>query len=98
MGATRIATQFFAHKRSEPKGFLLFLTWYSFNTDMVFRLPDSAIDLIDEACASATLARSTNSEEVWKLQRKRVVLEMDLRSLMACGTSYSFLRDHLPFT
>ncbi|KAF9234370.1 P-loop containing nucleoside triphosphate hydrolase protein [Melanogaster broomeanus] len=41
VGATRIATQFFAHKR----------------------LPDSAIDLIDETCASATLARSTNSEE-----------------------------------
>ncbi|KIJ11483.1 hypothetical protein PAXINDRAFT_171734 [Paxillus involutus ATCC 200175] len=60
VGATRIATQFFAHKR----------------------LPDSAIDLIDETCAAATLARSTNSEEAWKLQRKRVVLEMDIRSLM----------------
>ncbi|KIK94228.1 hypothetical protein PAXRUDRAFT_828188 [Paxillus rubicundulus Ve08.2h10] len=60
VGATRIAAQFFAHKR----------------------LPDSAIDLIDETCASATLARSANSEEAWKLQRKRVVLEMDIRSLM----------------
>ncbi|KAG2113984.1 P-loop containing nucleoside triphosphate hydrolase protein [Suillus cothurnatus] len=45
------------------------------------RLPDSAIDLIDETCAQATLGRSTSSETVWKLQRSRVVLEMDIRSL-----------------
>lgn len=45
------------------------------------RLPDSAIDLIDETCAQATLARSANSETVWKLQRNRIVLEMDIRSL-----------------
>lgn len=45
------------------------------------RLPDSAIDLIDETCAQASLARSANSETVWKLQRSRVVLEMDIRSL-----------------
>ncbi|KAG1745795.1 P-loop containing nucleoside triphosphate hydrolase protein [Suillus occidentalis] len=45
------------------------------------RLPDSAIDLIDETCAQANLARSANSETVWKLQRSRVVLEMDIRSL-----------------
>lgn len=45
------------------------------------RLPDSAIDLIDEACAQANIARSTNSETVWRLQRSRVVLNMDIRSL-----------------
>ncbi|KAG1840025.1 P-loop containing nucleoside triphosphate hydrolase protein [Suillus tomentosus] len=45
------------------------------------RLPDSAIDLIDETCAQANLARSTNSETVWRLQRSRVVLQMDIRSL-----------------
>ncbi|KAG2337364.1 P-loop containing nucleoside triphosphate hydrolase protein [Suillus weaverae] len=45
------------------------------------RLPDSAMDLIDETCAQAALARSTNSEKAWKLQRKRVVLEMNIRSL-----------------
>ncbi|KAG1896789.1 P-loop containing nucleoside triphosphate hydrolase protein [Suillus fuscotomentosus] len=45
------------------------------------RLPDSAIDLIDETCAQANLARSTNSETVWRLQRSRVVLKMDMRSL-----------------
>ncbi|KAG2366143.1 hypothetical protein BDR07DRAFT_1480578 [Suillus spraguei] len=45
------------------------------------RLPDSAIDLINETCAQATLARSANSETVWKLQRSRVVLEMDICSL-----------------
>ncbi|KAG1828014.1 P-loop containing nucleoside triphosphate hydrolase protein [Suillus variegatus] len=45
------------------------------------RLPDSAIDLVDETCAQANLARSANSETVWRLQRSRVVLQMDIRSL-----------------
>ncbi|KAG1772216.1 P-loop containing nucleoside triphosphate hydrolase protein, partial [Suillus placidus] len=45
------------------------------------RLPDSAIDLIDETCTQTNLARSANSETVWKLQRNRVVLEMDICSL-----------------
>ncbi|KAG1769139.1 P-loop containing nucleoside triphosphate hydrolase protein [Suillus placidus] len=53
----------------------------SVNPLQMKRLPDSAIDLIDETCAQAALARSTDSETVWKLQRRRVVLEMDIRSL-----------------
>ncbi|KAG1792322.1 P-loop containing nucleoside triphosphate hydrolase protein [Suillus plorans] len=53
----------------------------SANPLQIKRLPDSAIDLIDETCAQANLARSTNSETVWRLQRSRVVLQMDIRSL-----------------
>ncbi|KAG9317885.1 P-loop containing nucleoside triphosphate hydrolase protein [Chiua virens] len=45
------------------------------------RLPDAALDLIDEACVSLSLSRFRSSEEVWKLQQKRVVMEIEIRSL-----------------
>ncbi|KAF8551523.1 P-loop containing nucleoside triphosphate hydrolase protein [Imleria badia] len=45
------------------------------------KLPDAALDLIDEACVSVSLSRFRSSEETWKLQRRRVVMEMEIRSL-----------------
>ncbi|KAF8549023.1 P-loop containing nucleoside triphosphate hydrolase protein [Imleria badia] len=45
------------------------------------RLPDAALDLIDEACVSVSLARFRSSEEIWKHQRRRVVMEIEIRSL-----------------
>lgn len=45
------------------------------------RLPDAALDLIDEACASASLDRMHDSEVLRKLQRERIVREMEIRAL-----------------
>jgi ATP-dependent Clp protease ATP-binding subunit ClpA len=45
------------------------------------RLPDSAIDLVDEACASVRLARETSPEEVDKLERRKLELEVEIHAL-----------------
>ena len=45
------------------------------------RLPDSAIDLVDEACASARVARETAPEEIDQLERKRLELEVEIHAL-----------------
>ena len=45
------------------------------------RLPDSAIDLVDEACASARVARETSPEEIDKLERQRLELEVEIHAL-----------------
>ncbi|KAI0257132.1 P-loop containing nucleoside triphosphate hydrolase protein [Lactifluus subvellereus] len=39
------------------------------------RLPDSAIDLVDEACASVRVTRETAPESIDKLQRRRLELQ-----------------------
>ncbi|KAK0506223.1 P-loop containing nucleoside triphosphate hydrolase protein [Armillaria luteobubalina] len=39
------------------------------------RLPDSAIDLVDEACASVRVTRETEPEEIDKLQRRLLELQ-----------------------
>jgi ATP-dependent Clp protease ATP-binding subunit ClpB len=88
VAATNIASRFFAHKRL---GHCLRRRFMPDLFNHTSRLPDSAIDLIDETCAQANLARSANSETVWKLQRSRVVLEMDIRSLQVCRILYTFL-------
>ncbi|KAF9231706.1 P-loop containing nucleoside triphosphate hydrolase protein [Melanogaster broomeanus] len=45
------------------------------------RLPDSAIDLVDEACASARVTRETAPEAIDKLQRRRLELEVEIHAL-----------------
>lgn len=45
------------------------------------RLPDSAIDLVDEACASVRVTRETEPEEIDKLQRKKLELEVEIHAL-----------------
>jgi ATP-dependent Clp protease ATP-binding subunit ClpB len=45
------------------------------------RLPDSAIDLVDEACASVRVARETAPEEIDKFERKRLELEVEIHAL-----------------
>jgi ATP-dependent Clp protease ATP-binding subunit ClpA len=45
------------------------------------RLPDSAIDLLDEACASIKVARETTPEDVEKLARRKFELEVEIRAL-----------------
>jgi len=45
------------------------------------RLPDSAIDLIDEACASVRVTRETDPEEIDKLQRRKLELEVEIHAL-----------------
>ena len=45
------------------------------------RLPDSAIDLVDEACASARVTRETAPEEVDRLERKKLELEVEIHAL-----------------
>jgi ATP-dependent Clp protease ATP-binding subunit ClpA len=94
VAATNIAAQFFAHKRSGHRLRCRFMPALSNYRVCTSRLPDSAIDLIDETCAQANLARSANSETVWKLQRSRVVLEMDIRSLQVCRVLYTFWDAH----
>ncbi|RDX55837.1 hypothetical protein OH76DRAFT_1396188 [Lentinus brumalis] len=45
------------------------------------RLPDSAIDLVDEACASVRVTRETAPEEIDQLQRKKLELEVEIHAL-----------------
>ncbi|KAM6498108.1 P-loop containing nucleoside triphosphate hydrolase protein [Amanita muscaria] len=45
------------------------------------RLPDSAIDLVDEACASVRVTRETEPEEIDRLQRKKLELEIEIHAL-----------------
>ncbi|KAF8560352.1 hypothetical protein OG21DRAFT_1473797 [Imleria badia] len=45
------------------------------------RLPDSAIDLVDEACASVRVARETAPEAIDKLQHNRLQLEVEIHAL-----------------
>jgi len=45
------------------------------------RLPDSAIDLVDEACASARVNRETSPEAIDKLERQRLALEVEVHAL-----------------
>lgn len=45
------------------------------------RLPDAAIDLIDEACAAVRVARDSQPESIDKLQRARTQLEVEIHAL-----------------
>ncbi|KAF9044541.1 hypothetical protein BDZ89DRAFT_1008460 [Hymenopellis radicata] len=45
------------------------------------RLPDAAIDLVDEACASVRVTRETEPEEIDKLQRRKLELEIEIHAL-----------------
>lgn len=45
------------------------------------RLPDAAIDLVDEACASVRVTRETEPEAIDKLQRRKLELEVEIHAL-----------------
>ncbi|KAF9229277.1 P-loop containing nucleoside triphosphate hydrolase protein [Gyrodon lividus] len=45
------------------------------------RLPDAAIDLVDEACASVRVTRETAPEAIDKLQRHKLELEVEIHAL-----------------
>ncbi|PWN90788.1 P-loop containing nucleoside triphosphate hydrolase protein [Acaromyces ingoldii] len=45
------------------------------------RAPDSALDIIDEACAEVSTDRDTMPEEIDKLQRQKVQLEVAIHAL-----------------
>jgi ATP-dependent Clp protease ATP-binding subunit ClpA len=45
------------------------------------RLPDAAIDLVDEACASVRVARETAPEAIDKLQHRRLQFEVEIHAL-----------------
>ncbi|KIJ68458.1 hypothetical protein HYDPIDRAFT_185502 [Hydnomerulius pinastri MD-312] len=45
------------------------------------RLPDAAIDLVDEACASVRVTRETAPEAIDKLQRRRLEIEVEIHAL-----------------
>lgn len=45
------------------------------------RLPDSAIDLVDEACAAVRVARDSQPEIIDKLERERTQLQIELHAL-----------------
>ncbi|KAF8527940.1 P-loop containing nucleoside triphosphate hydrolase protein [Hysterangium stoloniferum] len=45
------------------------------------RLPDAAIDLVDEACASVRVTRETSPEAIDKLERHKLELEVEIHAL-----------------
>ncbi|KAG5639244.1 hypothetical protein H0H81_005318 [Sphagnurus paluster] len=59
------------------------------------RLPDSAIDLVDEACASVRVTRETEPEAIDKLQRRKLELEVEIHALEREKDSASKERLHL---
>ncbi|KAH7907038.1 P-loop containing nucleoside triphosphate hydrolase protein [Hygrophoropsis aurantiaca] len=44
-------------------------------------LPDAAIDLIDDACVMTKLGQNANWEALGRLRRRRLAIELDIRSL-----------------
>ncbi|GAA6024897.1 hypothetical protein JCM10207_000279 [Rhodosporidiobolus poonsookiae] len=46
-------------------------------------LPDSAIDCIDEACSAVRIARESQPEEVDRLERSKLQLEIELHALQS---------------
>lgn len=59
------------------------------NTLLSSRLPDSAIDIIDEASAAAKVTREAGPEDIDLLNREKARLKMDLESLEVCRGSLS---------
>jgi ATP-dependent Clp protease ATP-binding subunit ClpB len=47
------------------------------------KLPDAAIDCIDEACSAVRIARESQPEEVDRLERARLQLEIELHALQS---------------
>ncbi|GAA5972642.1 hypothetical protein JCM11641_002951 [Rhodosporidiobolus odoratus] len=47
------------------------------------KLPDSAIDALDEACSAVRIARESQPEEVDKLERQKLQLEIELHALQS---------------
>ncbi|GAA5922509.1 ATP-dependent Clp protease ATP-binding subunit [Sporobolomyces koalae] len=45
------------------------------------KLPDSAIDCIDEACSAVRIARESQPEEIDQLERQKLQLEIELHAL-----------------
>lgn len=45
------------------------------------RLPDAAIDLVDEACASVRVTRETSPEAIDQLERRKLELEVEIHAL-----------------
>ncbi|EJD47836.1 hypothetical protein AURDEDRAFT_183947 [Auricularia subglabra TFB-10046 SS5] len=45
------------------------------------RLPDAAIDLVDEACASVRVTRETAPEAIDKLERRKLELDIEIHAL-----------------
>ncbi|TDL28423.1 hypothetical protein BD410DRAFT_811557 [Rickenella mellea] len=45
------------------------------------RLPDAAIDLVDEACASVRVTRETAPEAIDKLERRKLELDVEIHAL-----------------
>ena len=47
-------------------------------------MPDSAIDLIDEACANVRVARETSPEAIDTLERRKLQLQVEIHALSVC--------------
>lgn len=45
------------------------------------KLPDAAIDLLDEACAELNVSRDSQPEEVDRLERSKLQLEIELQAI-----------------
>jgi ATP-dependent Clp protease ATP-binding subunit ClpA len=45
------------------------------------RLPDAAIDLIDEACVAVKIGNRESWEQLGALKRRKIAIEIDIRSL-----------------
>ena len=61
----------------------------------LFRLPDSALELLDEACTQTALGVNPTWEALGSLKRRQVILEMEIQSLdvsLVC----LHVGDHIP--
>ena len=59
------------------------------------RLPDSAIDLVDEACAAVRVARETAPEAIDALERQKLQLEVEVHALTVSHLVRLFLSKHI---
>ncbi len=53
------------------------------------KLPDSAIDLVDECCANVKAERETRPEAIDKLERQKMELNIEIHALQVSTKSLS---------
>lgn len=63
------------------------------NRSSSIRLPDSAIELLDEACSNTKIDANTDWEKLGKWRRREVMIKMQLQSLEVryCGYITQFV-------
>lgn len=61
------------------------------------RLPDAAIDLVDEACTAVKIGTNSSWEQLGRLKRQEAVIKLDINSLEVSHIRYTVGSTHASF-